>query len=308
MELSIIIPVFNMESTLKRTLKDLISQIANTDDIEIIVLDDNSTDNTRNIIREFPDIRMIVHSTRVSTGALRNEGIALATKKYLVFLDGDDTICLDTVRKLVSMMGDDTQIGIASYNNIELQSGKILDHKPGLYYNNKATLWQDTRALYPVLFSAVNAACWNKVFNRDFIADNDIQFSDGFYAEDMCFMRIALLLSKRVCYTADTMINYSTPESNPNSTDVKSVINETWRDLFVTLNTVLSRLVEFRPNIHNREYIQLLNSFSTDSLGHIAYQSKKFFKPVAEFNEEAIAFIQRLDDANSEARNSCLWQ
>ena len=296
-KLSIIIPVLNMEKTIGRTLTNLVSQIqTDIDDIEIIVLDDNSTDKTVEIVRTFSDVTLVEHNEQISTGALRNEGIKLAKKPFIAFLDGDDIMHLDVARKLIKSMGKIVDIGIAGYNKVDYATGNIIEYRAGVFYNIQGISVGKTKELYPILFNSCNAACWNKIFNADFLRRKHIKFNDGCYAEDMCFMRCAMLKSTTYCYIHDSLIDYSAPTSNPNSTDACSAESGIWRDLFSALREVLHTLKGSINEISEQDYVYLLHSFAVDCIGHIVYQHGKFFDVCKEFNEKAIEFLTEVNE------------
>ncbi len=89
---SVIIPVYNCESTISLTLDSVLEQSIN--DYELIVIDDCSTDDTIHIINSYKDrfdnIRIIENQENIGVANSRNKGIQLATGKYIAFLDGDD--------------------------------------------------------------------------------------------------------------------------------------------------------------------------------------------------------------------------
>lgn len=102
---SIIVPVYNSEETLARCINSILDQQYRN--IEVILVNDGSTDNSLNICREFAetDSRIIVidkENTGVSD--TRNRGIAQATGKYLHFVDSDDWIAENAVKVLVDRM------------------------------------------------------------------------------------------------------------------------------------------------------------------------------------------------------------
>ena len=86
-KVSVIIPVFNGEQYLFETLQSVINQTYT--DIEVIVVDDGSTDNTEKIIKQFKTIKYVYQNNR-GTAAAFNQGIKYATGKYFSFLGADD--------------------------------------------------------------------------------------------------------------------------------------------------------------------------------------------------------------------------
>ena len=97
--ISVIIPVYNGGKTIKRCLKSVLGQ--SFGDIEIIIVNDGSTDNTADIIREFDDSRIRVLTVPNSgQGFARNKGIEVSAGEYLAFVDADDEIESDMLEKM----------------------------------------------------------------------------------------------------------------------------------------------------------------------------------------------------------------
>lgn len=90
-KVSIIIPAYNVEKYIERCVSSALSQTLK--DIEVIVIDDGSTDNTYNKISKFNDDRLIfIHQDNAGVASARNRGIKLATGEYIGFIDGDDYV------------------------------------------------------------------------------------------------------------------------------------------------------------------------------------------------------------------------
>ena len=101
-KVSIIIPVYNSESSLRTCLDSAVQQ--SLDDIEVICVDDCSTDRSSDVLSSIADtdrrIRIIKHSSNQGEGTARNTGIDNAEGEYIFHLDADDTIPLDAMEKL----------------------------------------------------------------------------------------------------------------------------------------------------------------------------------------------------------------
>lgn len=101
---SVIIPAYNRASVIERAIDSVIAQTF--DDLEIIVIDDGSTDNTEEIVKSISDerIRYIRCETNRGPGATRNEGLKIAQGKYIAFLDSDDEWLPEKIEKQVALM------------------------------------------------------------------------------------------------------------------------------------------------------------------------------------------------------------
>jgi len=101
-KVSIIMPAYNAENTIKNTIESILNQ--NYDNYEIIVVDDGSTDNTQNIVKNIDNSKIKYFKLETNKGVsnARNFGIEKATGNYIMFIDSDD-LYLDTmIEKMVN--------------------------------------------------------------------------------------------------------------------------------------------------------------------------------------------------------------
>lgn len=184
--LSVVVPTFNIKDHIRETL--LCIQNQTMDNIEIIIIDDNSTDGTLEILQEIAitDSRIVLHAlpTNVKPGAARNIGLSLARAKYVTFADHDDTQDFDRYSQMVGLLEEhETQVCFSyakAYNqnrdttkllrNIGLPAGSYSIKK---HYDKVAySLW----------------APWQKVYQRQFVTKNNLRFAEGnVYFDDVCF-------------------------------------------------------------------------------------------------------------------------
>lgn len=116
-KISIIVPVYNSEKTIKRCIDSLLKQTYN--DIEIIIIDDGSTDKSNNIIRTYKlkskNIRVIEQSNQ-GVSIARNRGLSEATGDYIMFVDSDDCLDREACYKLIDEMDEDIDLIIFGLN------------------------------------------------------------------------------------------------------------------------------------------------------------------------------------------------
>lgn len=107
MRLSIIIPVYNAAAWLEKCLKSAVSQKLTPDDYEIICINDGSTDNSsdiiKNFIKKFSQIKLI-EQKNAGVSEARNAGINFATGDYVTFLDSDDWLAVNSLPKIISLL------------------------------------------------------------------------------------------------------------------------------------------------------------------------------------------------------------
>ena len=105
-KISVIIPVYNVEDYIDETLTSLLNQTM-IDDIEVLMIDDGSTDNSRYIIEKYAldyDNFHAIHKENGGQGVARNLGLELAKGEYIHFIDSDDYIIPETYEKLYDMV------------------------------------------------------------------------------------------------------------------------------------------------------------------------------------------------------------
>ena len=125
-KISIIIPVFNGERFIKKAIESVLNQ--NFKDFELIIVNDGSTDDTLNIIKEFEDDRIsVVSQENMGPGASRNNALKMASGEYVMFLDSDDWLCPDSLR---------IAYGEAYKNNTDISIFQIIKYHQGQYGKN----------------------------------------------------------------------------------------------------------------------------------------------------------------------------
>lgn len=121
MKVSIIIPSYNSQDYLERCLDSVINQVYKN--IEIIVVDDASTDKTKEIIKKYAekDRRIIpfYQTTNKGVSAARNVGLKAATGEYILFVDSDDSLTKDAVRRMIDISNKYDSDFVDSYHLLE---------------------------------------------------------------------------------------------------------------------------------------------------------------------------------------------
>ena len=165
--ISIIIPCFNAEKTLEKCLKSVVQQsYAN---LEIIIIDDGSTDETSLIYNKFQsnDERILVLKQQNSgVSKARNTGVKAATGDYICFVDSDDWAELNYCSELYSLLvGENADISIveASYED---ENGNVLCNKP----TSEEKIFDGNRALVLLLEDReIQSHPWGKLFKADLL-------------------------------------------------------------------------------------------------------------------------------------------
>ena len=203
-KVSIIIPVFNTSKYLKQCLDSVINQTLR--EIEIICIDDGSTDNSLNILKEYQqnDKRIkILTQKHKKQGAARNYGMSIACGEYIGFVDSDDWCELDMFEKLyqraIETNSDITMCAITTFNNNNSNEYSKADTYMNLDIFPKEFLNKIFKPDETLDFLMNICVCPpNKIIKRKLINSNNLRFDEKTYYEDGAFFYDSWLCAKRI--------------------------------------------------------------------------------------------------------------
>lgn len=231
MKLSIIIPVYNAETTLNRCLASIQAQAIN--EKEIIIVNDGSSDQSMEICQAWavhnPDVK-IIHQPNGGLSAARNRGMEVATGEWLTFVDADDFLQPNTYAPALNALADDDETDLLEFS-IKRQTFDQL--RPLLQLTDQTfdhwhTYWFATEAW-------THCFAWNKIYRRSMLAD--CRFPKGKNFEDLHFMPIVLQRCRKVrtfsngCYVY--VLNPKGITQNASAADYESFL-EAWLAILQT--------------------------------------------------------------------------
>jgi len=187
-DISIIIPVYNGEKYIKKCLDSVINQTKK--EIEIIVINDGSTDNTEECIKLFNDDRIkYFKNTNHGIGYSRNYGISKSRGKYIMFLDSDDYMSENECELLYKKcIEEDLDISICDFYKVSGNSKE----KVNLPDFESSSLKENPNIITEYLNP------WGKIFSRKMLIDNNIKFVENLKYEDAPFLIEALCSAKKI--------------------------------------------------------------------------------------------------------------
>lgn len=246
--ISVIIPAYNAEKYIGESIESVLSQ--GIDDLEIIVVNDGSKDNTETIVRKLREkntnIRLI-NQENSGVSVARNNGIKNATGKWITFLDADDAIQKGSLKKIVDMNLDaDIILGNYSSDRLLENNKDIVQEKLDAKVLKKAIL---NYPKYHYLCSNGfkldgfnNWTCWGKLFKREWLIKNQIMFEKGItHGEDLLFDYKAYSCTERIIGIDIDMYYYRTNnESVSRSYNPKRIDNT---------KKIFERLLEFESSL-----------------------------------------------------------
>ena len=199
-KVSIILTAFNEEKYIRQAIESILSQTL--DDLELIVVNDGSTDNTLDIINGFDDERIkIINQENSGPGASRNKALKQAQGEYIMYLDGDDWYRKDAVEiAYKEAKGKDTDFTFYQMINYDDESGRIYEND---WFN--LNIFDETfedRVFKPTdyegsIFDMSVGVC-QKIYSTSFLRRIDAKFPEGIFFEDMPFFYYVLLKAEKI--------------------------------------------------------------------------------------------------------------
>lgn len=224
---SVIIPVYNVEKYLRRCLDSVVNQTLR--DIEIICVDDGSTDGSSSILASYAmrDARVFVVEQPCSgAGPARNLGMSRAHGEYLDFVDADDFLAPDTLeRRLACAEETRADIVISGFCRYDA-SGAVLQRRMafGWAVDSLPRVFPPA-AFADSIFTTFLPAPWNKFFRTDFVFRHGLQFQALPRCNDVCFTQTALAVAGRMTVLDESGYGYR--EGRPGSAQNTSVQDPT---------------------------------------------------------------------------------
>ncbi len=241
-KISIIIPVYNCEKYLENCIKSIINQTLK--DIEIILINDGSTDKSSDILASFSDSRIkILNKKNGGQSSARNIGLDIACGEYIGFVDSDDRVDSDYFEKLyITAKKYNADISMADF--IRTGANK---HKKRLNISEEK-VYEKVENKIKVANALKEGCIWNKIYKKEIL--NNIRFTEGMFFEDGLFTFQALYISNKLVTVPGTYYYYY---KNPNST-VKTMDKKKRSDKAKSKRDILNFIKTKNINIPDKSY------------------------------------------------------
>lgn len=257
--LSLIIPFYNSENTLKNCIYSILAQKKN-ENIEIILINDGSTDNSlkiaKKVKKDYSNIILINNHYNLGVSASRNIGLKKAKGKFIIFLDSDDEILKDSLFKIKKLISKDKKNDFIFFNKFISKVGKntYFSHllvKENLKQNNINKL-----ILNFIKQKNIYGNIYNYILSRNFLLNKKIYFSKNInFAEDQEFVVKIICFSKKFQFINDSFYIYNSGHGNlsnamgiiPTKSCIKTIFN----------------LIVLKSKLRNKirqKYIETINS------------------------------------------------
>ena len=208
-KVSVIIPVYNAEKYLRECLESVVNQTLK--EIEIICVDDGSTDGSLAILHEYAAkdrrVRILTQKNQYA-GIARNHGMKIAQGEYFAFWDSDDLFELNALEEMyrhaIKTEADICLCGSDRFDTVSMQRESM----PWML--NLKDVKQEPFCARDVnsIFQVTAPAPWSKLFSAAFIRLHDLHFQDTVRINDMYFVYSALALAEKIVYIDKAFIHY----------------------------------------------------------------------------------------------------
>lgn len=285
-KISVIVPVYNTENYLEEALDSVLNQTM-IDDIEVLMIDDGSSDDSRYIIEKYAldyENFHAFHNENIGQGRERNFGVDHAKGEYIHFMDADDYILPDTYEKLYE---------IAKSDNYDFVMGKACrftmnsNWKDFLY----STIYKDIADFLATNIKETNSlvyntTCWDKLIKRDFLLKNDIRFpNENIMAEDVPFMMELHDCADKIGMLNDDVYYWRYRSDLSSDTQQKDI--QKFKDRIISLN-ILNDYLE-NNNVEDNIKEAVYYKWMTHDL-------KIYFNRFKEYSSEDITYL--IDEIN----------
>lgn len=242
-KVSIIIPVYNVEEYLERCLDSIVNQTLK--DIEIIIVNDGSTDGSKEIIQKYTsEYKNIVYLEKENGGlsSARNYGIPYAKGEYIGFVDSDDYVELTMYEKMYNKAIEEKSDMVECDFIWECPNKKREDIGK-IYFGKKEAIVE------------ARVVAWNKIIKKDIIEKTKITFPEGLRYEDIEFFYKIVPYLDKISFVKETLVHYIQRESS-----IANTQNERTGEIFKIWENVLNYYIE--NNIFNEYKSELEYSYT----------------------------------------------
>ncbi len=232
-DISVIVPAYNVEKYISSCLDSLLNQTKK--EIEIIAIDDGSTDNTLNILNEYkrnnPSKIHVISQNNQGLSITRNNGIKLSTGKYISFVDGDDEIDTNLFKNLWDKL-EEFPYDVVAFNVEIIYPNKKIIVNPGIASDIKDFNLDSKKKFLTDMYCM---AC-NKIYKRDLFKDANLLFTPNTWFEDVLLMNKLIPNLTSLGYLDFPGYKYYQRENS---------ITYTYSDKLKDINFVLEKILEY---------------------------------------------------------------
>lgn len=215
-KISVIIPIYNVEDYLEDCLESIINQTYGIENLEVILIDDQSKDNTYQIAKKFEErypeiIVLIKNKENIGIGRVRNLGVSKCTGDYFVFVDSDDILPLDAIEKMAQPLSEDPELDLVIGKHQNFYEDRLLNipiYKQMKLFDQEAWVTIHELQLKDLLLVFDLTPTWGKLYKTNWVREKKIKATEGYYYEDAIFALSAIFKANRIKFIKDVIYLY----------------------------------------------------------------------------------------------------
>lgn len=253
--ISVIVPIYNCEQYIDRLINSILTQ--NYENFELILINDGSTDNSIEKLKKYNNEEKIKIINKENTGVsdTRNKGLSIAKGDLICFIDSDDYISSNYFETIIKYFAENSKIELLNFgfysetenSNLEQINIDKISYKEKFYENKEAIkkdfvdLWDNTM-LYNI---------WNKVYLNKIIKENNLEFSNTNWGEDIIFNRLYLKCINNMYNSNKAFYHYIREREGALTKNYKENLFETRKKEYYEFNAYFELW-----NIKKEEYLE----------------------------------------------------
>ena len=260
-KVSVIVPIYNVEKYLKKCLDSLVNQTL--DDIEIILVNDGSKDNSKQIAEKFandyPNKIIYLEKENGGLSSARNYGLKHAKGDYISFVDSDDYVSKNLYKNLLEYMDNDYDMVKFKIIKVDINNNTFIENSSHKFENKTG------EEAFDILYKedVMTETAWAYLYKRIFWQENNFEFMKGMYHEDFGLIPLVLLKAKKVAST--DVIGYYYVQSDNSITRNANI--EKKRKMSMDLLTFYDNMVEKVKNFGlSKKSIENLKLYYTNCI------------------------------------------
>ena len=250
-KVSVVVPAYNAQEHIEQCVSSLFKQ--SLADIEIIVVNDGSTDNTAKILHKLSkqDTRLrFIDQKNQSVGVARTQGVLDAVGEYIAFVDSDDSLQESMLQKLYeNAQENSSDIVVCGYRNVDANNELLYESR----FKKEAMSFEGA------LLLKINSATWNKIYKRELFLNNNITFTPNIFCEDLATTPALFYFAKTISYVDEALYNYYINPKGASQAITKKNIDHIFTALGVNKKFLQehSLLERYELEFHRRIFLQL---------------------------------------------------
>lgn len=286
-KISIIIPCYNAENNLSGCLRSLENQTIGMENLEVIFVNDASTDHTLDILisfeRKYPEHVLVVNCEKNGRqGMARNIGLSYATAEYIGFADDDDEFEPEMYECMYEKAKEhDCDLVMCQFDEWEyhVSGNDIVQKKPDGRIYEIATMEQRRE----IITMGLPWVIWTKLYRKELITDHAIRFLEGCIYDDICFTELIYQYSKKI-YMLDAVFYHHILREKSASVDINRM-----EDMMGFLDVHLFLLKELQQRNKYKDYQDVyIGMLTRNTIGLV----KSYFTRYGEIKAEIMMEIK----------------